>query len=110
VHEDRDRATTAAVVVAATMTLAWAAFVVTHLESLVFRGEGEYEQSALVRGLGTWGVLPAALAWWWLLRLVRSWPATASLGGWVRPLAWATVLVLPLVTLVNALPFIGAFG
>lgn len=98
-----------AVVAAAVITVAWAAYSFTRLDALVFRGEGEYDDSATVRALGTWTVLPAALAWLWLLRVVRRRPRDSERAAWVRPLAKATLVVLPIVVAVAALPFTGVF-
>lgn len=106
---DRDFVITVAVVASAAITLAWGAYSFTHLDALVFRADGEYDDSATVRSLGTWAVLPATLAWVWLLRVVRRWPHDSVGARWVRPLAWATVVALPIVVSVAALPFTGVF-
>ena len=106
---DRGVVITVAVVAAAAITLAWGVYSFTHLDALVFRTEGEYDESATVRALGTWAVLPAALTWLWLLRVVRRWPHDSVRARWVRPLASATVVALPIVVSVAALPFTGVF-
>ena len=104
-----ERGLVVAVVAAAAITVAWAPYSFTHLDALVVRGEGEYDDSGTVRALGTWAVLPAALTWLWLLRVVRRWPRDSERAAWVRPLAKATLVALPIVVAGAALPFTGVF-
>lgn len=104
-----ERGLVVAVLAAAAITVAWGAYSFIHLDALVFRGEGEYDDSATVRALGTWAVLPAALVWLWLLRVVRRWPRDSERAAWARTLAKATLAALPVVVAVAALPFTGVF-
>lgn len=87
--------------VVAVMTLAYGTYLMTHINALVFTSETEYDYSITVRWLGTRGVFLFSLVW--VLHL--SWMAIHRPHGLVAVIAWFNTITLPLMILLNALPY-----